>query len=155
MATPIRKKRNFKALQLDVAQPPAAPEPEPIPTRLAPPAGGKRRPPPLKSTISTGPPAATVDSDAAFFVASNSAPATASVPSRQMTYQANLAHTLANLDMNAEVKFDLRNEDLDDLQELGQGNGGSVKKVVHRPTSTVMAKKVSRLSLPSFVSISF
>lgn len=44
--------------------------------------------------------------------------------------------------MNAEIKFDLRNEDLKDLQELGQGNGGSVKKVEHVPTSTIMAKKI-------------
>jgi mitogen-activated protein kinase kinase len=59
-----------------------------------------------------------------------------------MTYHTNLADTLANLDMNAEVKFDLRNEDLKDLQELGQGNGGSVKKVEHTPTNTIMAKKI-------------
>lgn len=45
--------------------------------------------------------------------------------------------------MNAEMNFELRNEDLKDLQELGQGNGGSVKKVEHTPTGTMMAKKVS------------
>jgi len=46
--------------------------------------------------------------------------------------------------MNGETKkFDLRNEDLKDLQELGQGNGGSVKKVEHIPTGTLMAKKAS------------
>jgi mitogen-activated protein kinase kinase len=44
--------------------------------------------------------------------------------------------------MNAEIKFDLKNEDLKDLQELGQGNGGSVNKVEHVPTGTIMAKKV-------------
>ncbi|KAF7987003.1 hypothetical protein HWV62_89 [Athelia sp. TMB] len=144
MASPmVRRKRNFKALTLEAPQapPPPPPEPEPIPTRLAPKAGGKRRPPPLKSTASTGPaPAVSVDSDPAAPGANgvpNSAPA-----GRGMTYQANLAHTLANLDMNAEVNFDLRNEDLEELQELGQGNGGSVKKVVHRPTKTVMAKKI-------------
>ncbi|KAG5221355.1 MAP kinase kinase (MEK) [Salix suchowensis] len=43
--------------------------------------------------------------------------------------------------MNAEMNFELRNEDLKDLQELGQGNGGSVKKVEHTPTGTMMAKK--------------
>ena len=74
----------------------------------------------------------------------SSAPATGSVSARRMTYHTNLANTLANLDMNAEVKFDLRNEDLKDLQELGQGNGGSVKKVEHSPTSTIMAKKVCK-----------
>jgi mitogen-activated protein kinase kinase len=73
----------------------------------------------------------------------NSAPLTAELPSaRRNTYHAALSNTLANLDMNAEIKFDLRNEDLKDLQELGQGNGGSVKKVEHTPTGTIMAKKV-------------
>jgi hypothetical protein len=145
MATPIRKKRNFKGLGLDVAQP--TPAAEPVPTRLAPAAGGgKRRPPPLKSTKSTGAPAQEPDNDLVTTVANNgpsSAPATGPVSARRMTYHTNLANTLANLDMNAEVKFDLRNEDLKDLQELGQGNGGSVKKVEHTPTSTIMAKKVS------------
>ena len=37
-ARPIRTKRNFKALQLDVTQPAPQPEPELIPTRNAPPA---------------------------------------------------------------------------------------------------------------------
>ena len=50
--------------------------------------------------------------------------------------------------MNSETKFhDLHNEDLKDLQELGQGNGGSVKKVEHTPTGTIMAKKVRKRSL--------
>jgi mitogen-activated protein kinase kinase len=149
MATPIRKKRNFKGLGLDVAQPTPTAEPEPIPTRLAPTAGGgtggKRRPPPLKSTKPAQAPAPEPDSEIVVTVANNgpsSAPATGSVSARRMTYHTNLANTLANLDMNAEVKFDLRNEDLKDLQELGQGNGGSVKKVEHTPTNTIMAKKV-------------
>jgi len=44
--------------------------------------------------------------------------------------------------MNREIKFELKSEDLMDLQELGAGNGGSVKKVEHMPTGTIMAKKV-------------
>lgn len=72
----------------------------------------------------------------------SSAPHTASPSARRNTYHATLSNTLANLDMNAEIKFDLRNEDLKDMQELGQGNGGSVKKVEHIPTGTIMAKKV-------------
>lgn len=48
--------------------------------------------------------------------------------------------------MNAETKYDLRNEDLKELQELGQGNGGSVKKVQHVPTGKTMAKKVGVIS---------
>ena len=43
--------------------------------------------------------------------------------------------------MNAETRYDLRNEDLKELQELGQGNGGSVKKVMHIPSGKTMAKK--------------
>lgn len=77
----------------------------------------------------------------------NSAPNTASPSAtRRNTYHATLSNTLANLDMNAEIKFDLRNEDLKELQELGQGNGGSVKKVEHIPTGTMMAKKVCLIS---------
>ena len=76
----------------------------------------------------------------------STAPHSASPAVRRNTYHATLSTTLANLDMNAEIKFDLKNEDLKDLQELGQGNGGSVKKVEHVPTGTIMAKKV-RFSL--------
>ena len=60
-ARPIRTKRNFKALQLDVTQPAPQPEPELIPTRNAPPAAAaaanaapkapgakKKRPPPMQ-----------------------------------------------------------------------------------------------------------
>ncbi|KAJ7921927.1 kinase [Mycena leptocephala] len=74
---------------------------------------------------------------------SNSAPNTASPAiNKRNTYHTALSNTLANLDMNQEIKFDLRNEDLKDLHELGQGNGGSVKKVEHIPTGTLMAKKI-------------
>ncbi|KAF9066466.1 Pkinase-domain-containing protein [Rhodocollybia butyracea] len=73
----------------------------------------------------------------------SSAPNTASPSaSKRNTYHTALSNTLANLDLNAVVKYDLRNEDLKDLQELGQGNGGSVKKVEHIPTGTIMAKKI-------------
>ncbi|KAK0202109.1 ste7-like protein [Desarmillaria ectypa] len=156
MATPIRKKRNFKSLQLATPSLPVSPattEPEPVlnpmPTRQAPVAGGgKRRPPPmtLKAPKIPTTTATPVDGDNTLLTVSNgpsSAPTTASpmASTRRSTY-ATLSNTLANLDMNAEIKFDLRNEDLKDLQELGQGNGGSVKKVEHVPTSTIMAKKI-------------
>jgi len=69
--------------------------------------------------------------------------ATASASATRATYHTTLSNTLANLDMNAENKFqDLSNEDLKDIHELGQGNGGSVKKVEHVPTKTIMAKKI-------------
>ncbi|KAJ7601156.1 ste7-like protein [Mycena floridula] len=161
-ATIVRKKRNFKALQLGNTPPvspvvtsPSEPE-EPVPIRQAPapvsaapgPAGGKRRPPPM--TIKAPkipvhvPAPADADSNLLTVVqSSGSAPNTASPgATRRNTYHAALSTTLANLDLNAEIKLDLKNEDLRELQELGQGNGGSVKKVEHIPTGTMMAKKI-------------
>lgn len=158
----IRSKRNFKALQLDVTPQPEPPETEaPVPTRLAPatkPAGGsgKKRPPPmnLKPKVPADAPAADAagagaavgDGLLAVAPGPTSAPASANTAAnmKRMTYHTTLSNTLASLDMNAEVKYDLRDEDLKDLNELGQGNGGSVKKVEHVPTETIMAKKVNR-----------
>ena len=151
MATPIRKKRNFKALQLDVTQLAKPKEPEPIPTRAAPAttgiAKGKKRPPPMTlNAPKLGQTPVTSDVDGnllAVGVGPPPAPMAGTASARRNTYHTTLSNTLANLDMNAETRFDLRNEDLKDLQELGQGNGGSVKKVEHVPTKTIMAKKVS------------
>ena len=87
----------------------------------------------------------TADPDAGLLTVngSNSAPPTGSASAHRMTYHTTLSTTLANLDLNSENKYhDLRNEDLKDIRELGQGNGGSVKKVEHLPTGTIMAKKV-------------
>lgn len=153
---PIRSKRNFKELQLNVSQPTESPpEPDPpIPTRMAPPATkpvGKKRPPPmnLKPKVPAEAPASDAVSDGLLSVAPGptSAPASANTSTnmKRMTYHTTLSNTLANLDLNAEVKYDLRDEDLKDLNELGQGNGGSVKKVEHVPTHTIMAKKVPSL----------
>ncbi|KAJ3729310.1 ste7-like protein [Lentinula raphanica] len=146
MAAPIRKKRNFKALQLPTAQPTLPSEPEPIPTRLAPVASGKKRPPPMTLKAPKLPPSSTTVEDGNLLTvqsSSTSAPNTAISPSaKRNTYHTALSNTLASLDLNAEVKYDLRSEDLKDLQELGQGNGGSVKKVEHTPTGTIMAKKI-------------
>ncbi|KAH9480718.1 Dual specificity protein kinase FUZ7 [Psilocybe cubensis] len=164
MATPIRKKRNWKALQLSVAGDPSpatapegtepmairqAPAPVVAATASAPVVGGKRRPPPMvikapKIPTSTGAVSA-VEQDGNMLTVGgnlNQQPHSASPNLRRNTYHATLSNTLANLDMNAEIKFDLKNEDLKDLQELGQGNGGSVKKVEHIPTKTIMAKKI-------------
>ena len=146
MATPIRKKRNFKALQLDVAQPPPEPQPQlqPVPTRLAPAAGGKKRPPPmaLKSSTKNDSSTAHGAADDNGLLSVTNGPTSAPASAQRTTYHTTLSNTLANLDMNAETKYDLRDEDLKDLKELGQGNGGSVKKVEHVPTHTIMAKKV-------------
>lgn len=148
MATPIRKKRNFKALQLDVSLSATPKDPEPVPTRVAPPTTGaksKKRPPPMTlNAPKLGQTPAANDTDGCPPVANglSSASGTGAASSRRNTYHATLSNTLANLDMNAETRFDLRNEDLKDLQELGQGNGGSVKKVEHIPSKMIMAKKI-------------
>lgn len=52
------------------------------------------------------------------------------------------------MELGVEYKLDLKNEDLKVLNELGSGNGGTVCKVVHEKTGTVMAKKVSRTGWP-------
>ncbi|KAI0322402.1 kinase-like domain-containing protein [Amylostereum chailletii] len=161
MSRPIRTKRNFKALALDVSQPPPAPAPEPelIPTRLAPAAGAakaattgaapkKKRPPPMNLKTPKGTPTnetgGGLQSGAPLASSTAATPATGTTgsASHRMTYHTTLSNTLASLDMNATVKYDLRDEDLKDLNELGQGNGGSVKKVEHVPTHTTMAKKI-------------
>jgi len=155
----VRSKRNFKSLQLDVVSTPQSPtEPDPVPIRQAPAnkqaaGGAKKRPPPmvLKPKVLTGTPSTTaadsssaVDGVIAVAPAPSSAPAsgTPSANAKRMTYHTTLSNTLASLDLNAEVKYDLRDEDLKDLHELGQGNGGSVKKVEHVPSRTIMAKKI-------------
>jgi len=149
MATPIvRKKRNFKALALDVAASaaPPPPQPAPIPTRLAPVAGGSRRKPPAmdlsksKAKEPAGGSKLEVGSPGLLTISAspNSAPATGN----KSNYHIHLSEQIATLDMNSEKKLDLKNEDLKELAELGQGNGGSVKKVEHVPSGTIMAKKV-------------
>ena len=159
----VRKKRNFKALQLDVSKPdptvtPTAPsllEPtaatngaatakQPVATRNAP--TGRRRPPPMNlAAPKVAATAQSVAGDDNLLMVSNtpnSAPVTGSTSATRPAYHSDLTQKLANMDMNAETKYDLRNEDLKELQELGQGNGGSVKKVMHIPSGKTMAKKV-------------
>jgi len=48
----------------------------------------------------------------------------------------------AQLEIGIEYNLDLRPGDLDFIKELGSGNGGTVSKVRHIPTNTVMARKV-------------
>jgi len=49
---------------------------------------------------------------------------------------------MATLELGVEFKLDLRAEDLKTIKPLGAGNGGTVSKVMHIPTKTIMAKKV-------------
>ncbi|KAL5353815.1 MAP kinase kinase (MEK) [Pseudogymnoascus australis] len=53
-----------------------------------------------------------------------------------------------NLEIGIEYKLDLKREDLEVLKELGSGNGGTVSKVRHIATGTVMARKVSAGGFP-------
>ncbi|KAJ2899506.1 Protein kinase byr1 [Zalerion maritima] len=48
----------------------------------------------------------------------------------------------AQLEIGIEYKLDLKPEDLEIVKELGSGNGGTVSKVRHISTGTIMARKV-------------
>lgn len=53
-----------------------------------------------------------------------------------------LCEQLSELEIGLELRLDLRPEDFKSIDELGRGNGGTVSKVLHVRTNTVMAKKV-------------
>ena len=148
MTTPlIRKKRNFKGLNLDVTKsnespnPPPSTQPEPVAIRMPPPAGGpgRKRPPPMN----LAPKPQTEQPDDSNGIVMSTTPNSAPVTGSRPTYHNDLSQKIANMDLNAEKKYDLKNEDLKDLKELGQGNSGSVKKVEHIPSGKIMAKKAS------------
>jgi mitogen-activated protein kinase kinase len=52
------------------------------------------------------------------------------------------AKNTAQLEIGIEYKLDLKREDLEVLKDLGHGNGGTVSKVRHMATGTIMARKV-------------
>ncbi|KAJ9075226.1 MAP kinase kinase (MEK) [Entomophthora muscae] len=52
---------------------------------------------------------------------------------------------LPDLEIGTEFKLDLREEDLQNLEELGAGNGGTVSRALHIPTKKIMAKKLIRV----------
>ncbi|KAG9037020.1 MAP kinase kinase (MEK) [Tulasnella sp. JGI-2019a] len=155
----VRKKRNFKGLGLDVAGTPApappaldpapqaaiAPLPlggaRPASSRAAPGApGGRKKPPTMDLSKSKG--AAGGGKPGSLGAGSNSGTTTSGAAQRS-NYQATLSEQIATLDINgSHPKLDLRQEDLKPIGELGQGNGGTVNKVMHLPTKTIMAKKV-------------
>jgi mitogen-activated protein kinase kinase len=57
----------------------------------------------------------------------------------------------AQLEIGIEFNLDLRPDDLEFIKDLGAGNGGTVSKVRHIPTNTVMARKVCpHASAPRF-----
>lgn len=53
----------------------------------------------------------------------------------------------AQLEIGIEYKMDLRPEELEFIKELGSGNGGTVSKVRHVTTGTIMARKVGSTSI--------
>ena len=130
-STPLRTKRNFKALVLP--DDPIVPDPKasrPAPRPLG--GLGKKRPPPLGEGGSAN-----------GFVLDSTIPIDSPATGRRSAMHKTLSNTLAKLDLKAEVpKLDLKNSDLKKLSELGQGNGGSVVKVEHIPSGTIMAMKV-------------
>lgn len=135
MSTPIRKKRNFKPLKIKVdTDPPTTMTPKDPPTKPA----GKKRPPPMTlKAPKIGASSTPQDHDGTLLTVSNGLPSSAPpTASASKMYHSALSEKLAN------YGEDLKNEDLKDIQELGQGNGGSVKKVEHIPTGMIMAKKV-------------
>ena len=159
-ATGLRKKRNYKGLNLDVSQPPPAPQPEPLPipiaSRVAPsPAnakgaltvgGSKKRPPGLSlgtKALAKTAPTPQHDDGMLTIPAPSSAQGTGSASPFRSNYQSTLTQQLEALSLG---QVALKAEDLREVGDLGSGNGGSVKKVLHVPTGTIMAKKVRRCS---------
>eukprot|EP01137_Pigoraptor_chileana_P014423 Opistho-2@69025 len=49
--------------------------------------------------------------------------------------------------IGANTNTDLRGEDFQNIEELGSGSGGVVKKVLHRPTQLVMARKLIHMEI--------
>jgi mitogen-activated protein kinase kinase len=122
----IRKKRNFKGLGLSGGSDGVA-----EPSLVAAPDGSlmRKAPPPALSTSSSRAPSYSHDS-------------ANSTPNAQRNLHATLSTTLANLDLSKRKRFDLKHDELKNIEELGMGNGGSVMKVEHVASGTVMAKKV-------------
>ncbi|KAG8886225.1 MAP kinase kinase (MEK) [Tulasnella sp. 331] len=157
----VRKKRNFKALQLDVAETPVpapAPVEAPLPvvaslppgtrpasSRAAPgaPGGGRKKPPTMDLSKSKGAAAAGTGGKPGSLAGAGSNSATTSGAAQRSNYHTTLSEQIATLDITgSHPRLDLRQEDLRPIGELGQGNGGTVNKVMHLPTKTIMAKKV-------------
>ena len=129
-STPLRrKKRDFRALKLFVD--PIVPPPlslDPVATQPVPAPGAKKRPPPLGGEAATN-----------GFVLDPAIPAESPETGCHSAMHVTISRTLAKFDFK---QLDLKNDDLRELADLGHGNGGSVVKVEHVPTGTLMAKKV-------------
>jgi mitogen-activated protein kinase kinase len=69
---------------------------------------------------------------------------------RPDTVVGDLSEQIATLELGVEFKLDLRPEDLKTIERLGAGNGGTVSKVMHIPTKTIMAKKVKTRCISTY-----
>jgi len=49
------------------------------------------------------------------------------------------------LQLSTDVVYDFTSEDLQDLGEIGRGGFGTVNKMIHRISNTVMAVKVNQI----------
>ncbi|ORZ10491.1 kinase-like domain-containing protein, partial [Absidia repens] len=65
--------------------------------------------------------------------------------------QEKICNQLNDLEIGLELRLDLRPEDFDTVDELGRGNGGTVCKVLHVRTQTVMARKIIHIQANSNV----
>lgn len=65
-----------------------------------------------------------------------------SSPLQSLTQETVIASPLV---LGLEFQLDLQADDLQVTKELGHGSGGSVDKVLHLPTKTIMAKKTIRV----------
>lgn len=63
-------------------------------------------------------------------------------PKQTLTKDEELADKFSTLEIGVEFKLDLRSDDLQVINELGSGNGGTVSKVMHVATQKIMARKV-------------
>lgn len=75
--------------------------------------------------------------------AATAAPVPALKSAKQEEYD-KLYKDLSDLEIGLELRLDLREEDIQNIEELGAGNGGTVYKVLHIPSKRIMAKKVQR-----------
>ncbi|KAJ8606844.1 hypothetical protein MRB53_040654 [Persea americana] len=131
----IRKKRNFKGLHL-ADSPLSTPSPTSGNTASSSSSVSYSKSTGTSSTGANGSSTAKSSSQ----IATTALPGTDSASSGA-NYHNKLSEQLASLELG-EYKLDLKNDDLTFMSELGSGNGGTVTKVLHEKSKTIMAKKV-------------
>ncbi|EJU04202.1 MAP kinase [Dacryopinax primogenitus] len=68
-------------------------------------------------------------------------------PSGRLNFRGKAVLHSKGVDFSTGTSFSINMSELELAEELGRGNYGTVKKVLHRPTNTVMAMKEIRLEL--------